>query len=68
MAVTSDNKYDIFSWIVRIYDSCENLSQMLTAKRLERKFADKYDDVKLKSRLSVHWMLAYERLQDRKFR
>ena len=68
MAATSDNKYDIFSWIVRIYDSCENLLQMLTAKRLERKFVDKYDDVKLKSRLSVHWIIAYKRLQDKKFR
>lgn len=68
MAATSDNKYDIFSWIVRIYDSCENLSQMLTAKRLERKFVDKYDDVKLKSRLSVHWIIACKRLQDKKFR
>ena len=68
MAATSDNKYDIFSWIVRIYDSCENLSQMLTAKRLERKFVDKYDDVKLKSRLSVHWIIAYKRKKKKKFR
>lgn len=62
MAVISDNKYDIFNWVVRVYDSCENLSQLLVAKRLERKFNDRFNDDNLRNSLSGHWMLTYERL------
>jgi hypothetical protein len=65
MAATSGNKYDVFSWIVSIYSSCETLQHLLATKRLERKFNDRFDDVKLKSRLDGHWMIAYQRLQDK---
>jgi hypothetical protein len=38
MAAVSNNKYDIFSWVSNVIDSCENLDHINSAERLTDRF------------------------------
>ena len=38
MAAISDNKYDIFSWVSNVIDSCKNLDHINSAERLTERF------------------------------
>jgi hypothetical protein len=63
MAAKSDNKYDVFNWIIKVYDSCENVSQIITTEKLIRNFRKMYDDYILYEKLQDHYFKASERLQ-----
>lgn len=65
MAAQSDNKYDVFNWIIKVYDSCESVSQILTTERLIRNFTKTYDDYTLYSKLQDHYWEVSERLQQK---
>jgi hypothetical protein len=62
MAAQSNSKYDVFSWIVRMYDSCENIQHLITTRNVEKQFSYKYSDIELQESLDNHWMLTYRRL------
>lgn len=53
MAAQSDNKYDVYEWIKKVYDSCETLSQVMTANKLANNFRKVYNDSDL------NWELSY---------
>jgi hypothetical protein len=63
MAAKSDNKYDVFNWIIKVYDSCENVSQIITTEKLIRNFRKMYDDYILYEKLQDHYFKVSERLQ-----
>lgn len=65
MAANSDNKYDVFNWIIKVYDSCETISQILTTERLIRNFRKMYDDYILYDKLQDHYFEVSERLQQK---
>ena len=62
MAALSDNKYDVFNWIKKVYDSCETTSQLLTVYKLVRNFRNMYNDYKLYSELDDYYFEVSERL------
>ncbi len=62
MAAQSDNKYDVFNWIIKVYDSCETIPQLLTVYKLVRNFRNMYDDYKLYSELDDYYFEVSERL------
>jgi hypothetical protein len=62
MAAQSDNKYDVYNWIIKVYDSCESVSQLLTVYKLVQNFRNMYDDYKLYSELDDYYFEASERL------
>lgn len=66
MAALSDNKYDVFNWIIKVYDSVEDNSQLMTAEKLARNFRKKYDDYELNSVLQDYWMKTYDTMKDRR--
>ena len=57
MAAVSNNKYDIFSWVSNVIDSCENLDHINSAERLTERFRISSRDqdmyFKLNCKLSV---------------
>lgn len=62
MAAQSDNKYDVYNWIIKVYNSCESVSQLLTVYKLVRNFRNMYDDYKLYSELDDYYFEVSERL------
>lgn len=62
MAALSDNKYDVFNWIIKVYDSCENISQVRTTAKLIQNFRKVYDDWELYLQLDGHYWKVSERL------
>jgi hypothetical protein len=65
MAATSDNKYDVFNWIIKVYDSCENISQIITTENLIRNFRKMHNDYILYEELQDHYFEVSERLQQK---
>jgi hypothetical protein len=65
MAAKSDNKYDVFNWIIKVYDSCENVSQIITTEKLIRNFRKMYDDYILYEKLQDDYFEVSERLQQK---
>ena len=65
MAANSDNKYDVFNWIIKVYNSCENLSQIITTEKLIRNFRKMHDDYILYEKLQDHYFEVSERLQQK---
>ena len=51
MAAISDNKYDIFSWVSNVIDSCENLDHINSAERLTERFRISSRDLDMYSKL-----------------
>lgn len=44
MAAASDNKYDVYNWILQVAKSCTTVSQKVCVNKLVQKFLHKYDD------------------------
>ena len=65
MAAPSNNKYDVFNWIIKVYDSCESVSQIITTEKLIRNFYKIYDDFSLYVQLQDHYFEVSERLQQK---
>jgi hypothetical protein len=65
MAAQSDNKYDVYNWIIKVYDSCKTIPQLLTVYKLVRNFRKTYDDYKLYSELDDYYFEVSERLQQK---
>ena len=45
MAAASDNKYDVYNWIIEVAKSCTTLKQSIHTNRLAELFLDKYGDL-----------------------
>jgi hypothetical protein len=54
MGAQSDNKYDVFNWIKKIYESCDTLPQLITTNKLATAFKKKYQDNNLDWELKWH--------------
>jgi hypothetical protein len=44
MAAKSNNKYDVYEWILQVAKSCTTVSQKVCVNKLVQKFLHKYDD------------------------
>jgi hypothetical protein len=44
MAATSDNKYDVYNWILEVAKSCTTLNQSIQVNKLTQLFLTRYDD------------------------
>ncbi len=51
MAALTDNKYDVYNWIIKIIDSCKNYHHFRAASNLVSNFDKKYDDWELTGEL-----------------
>ena len=51
MAAISDNKYDVYNWIIKVIDSCETYYHWGTAHNLIDNFSDMYRDWEMSGRL-----------------
>ena len=47
MAALTDNKYDVYNWIIKVIDSCETYFHYSIVQRLISNFYDRYDDHQL---------------------
>lgn len=66
MAAQSDNKYDVYSWILRVYDSCKTLDQIHSAGRLLTNFRKINKDYELVSNLQDYHMESLKKLSKSK--
>ena len=51
MAAISDNKYDVYNWIMKVIDSCETYYHWDAAHNLIDNFRDTYKDWEMSGRL-----------------
>ena len=65
MAALSDNKYDVFNWSKKVYDSCETLQQMITTEKLIRNFRKRFNDYTLERELDDHYWKVSERIKEK---
>jgi hypothetical protein len=54
MAALTDNKYDVYKWIIKVIDSCKSHQQIDTVDRLITNFRNVYDDYDLTGSLRNH--------------
>lgn len=54
MAAISDNKYDTYSWIEKVIDSCKDYHHFRAVDNLISNFHDIYDDWQLTGALRVY--------------
>jgi hypothetical protein len=54
MAALTDNKYDVYNWIIKVIDSCKNYHHFRSVDNLITNFSDKYDDWQLTGKLRGH--------------
>jgi uncharacterized protein (DUF608 family) len=54
MAALTDNKYDVYNWIIKVIDSCKSHQQIDTVNRLITNFRNVYDDYDLTGSLRNH--------------
>lgn len=54
MASLTDNKYDVYNWIIKVIDSCKSHQQIDTVNRLITNFRNVYDDYDLTGSLRNH--------------
>jgi len=47
MAAITDNKYDVYNWIIKVIDSCKSHQQIDTVDRLIANFRDMHGDYDL---------------------
>lgn len=52
MAAVSDNKYDVYNWIVDIAKSCQSIKHTIVVNKLVSQFLKQYDDWDLYHQLS----------------
>ena len=60
MAALTDNKYDVYNWIIKVIDSCETYFHFRNVKTLIINFNKIYDDWELTGQLEIY-------VQDRHF-
>lgn len=63
MAAISDNKYDVFNWIIKVYDSCETLTHIRKVERLIENFYKMYDDYTMYVELGEYYFRVSDRLK-----
>ena len=51
MAAISDNKYDVYNWIIKVIDSCETYYHWGAVHNLIDNFRDMYRDWEMSGRL-----------------
>jgi hypothetical protein len=51
MALLTDNKYDVYNWIIKVIDSCKNYYHFKAASNLVSNFHHMYDDWQLAGEL-----------------
>lgn len=44
MAAVSDNKYDVYNWIIDIAKSCQSVKHTIVVNKLVSQFLNQYDD------------------------
>jgi len=44
MAAVSDNKYDVYNWIIDIAKSCQSVQHMIVVNKLVSQFLKQHDD------------------------
>jgi hypothetical protein len=54
MASLTDNKYDVYNWIIKVIYSCKSHQQIDTVDRLITNFRNRYDDYELTGSLRNH--------------
>jgi len=54
MAAETDNKYDVYNWIIKVIDSTTTYRQYNNADKLIELFDKKYDDFELYKQLNYH--------------
>jgi hypothetical protein len=54
MASLTDNKYDVYNWIIKVINSCKSHQQIDTVNRLITNFRSMYDDYDLTGSLRNH--------------
>ena len=54
MAALTDNKFDVYNWIIKVIDSCKSHQQIDTVNRLITNFRDMYNDYDLTGSLRNH--------------
>lgn len=62
MAATSDNKYDVFNWIISVIGSIDNLKHYPACRRLIRLFHTQHKDWDLKDTLDTYLMNRLQQL------
>jgi hypothetical protein len=64
MAAASDNKYDVFNWILKVIDSCNTVQQIHNVDKLIQLFKMQADNPELHKKLvserydKIHRILA----------
>lgn len=53
MAAISDNKYDIYNWIIKVTNSCKSHQQIDTVNRLIINFRNIHEDWELTKKLII---------------
>ena len=54
MAALTDNKFDVYNWIIKVIDSCKSHQQIDTVNRLITNFRNMYNDYDLTGSLRNH--------------
>lgn len=54
MAALTDNKYDVYNWIMEVIDSCETYFHFNRVQNLISNFYDRYGDHKLAGSLRAY--------------
>jgi len=54
MAAVSNNKYDVYNWIIQVIDSCETNQHFYKALRLIGNFHNMYEDWDMSGKLRAH--------------
>lgn len=47
MGALTDNKFDVYNWIIKVIDSCKSHQQIDTVNRLITNFRNMYNDYDL---------------------
>jgi len=61
MAAISDNKYDVYSWLIKVIDSCTDGIQLQAAHKLLSNFYSTFKDYGMYSELDTYWCGNYSR-------
>lgn len=62
MAAQTDNKYDVYQWIKKIYDSCETLTHVVITDKIAQRFTEQYPDKDLEWELEWYSKTTVDRI------
>jgi hypothetical protein len=63
MAAFSNNKFDVYNWVIKVIDSCTAYFHFKSAHRLVTNFYNVYQDIDLSS--SLRWHLSQREISKR---